>query len=237
MHCLYCLSLLSLGLSLCQGLLISLALRGGFLLRALRPGGLLLCRCGLLLRLHRPGGLLSRSGGLLLCLLQPGGFLSCSGGLLLCLLCRFRPGLLLSRHHPGSLLRPGYLLRPVPPWLPALPALPQSPVSPLPRGPGPPSLPLFHVHSTALLYYIEIGASGSVLGGGGYVTNPVHGLWSNCHQRSPLHHIDSHTTETVTRHSGMHSPSSIALTTHSCNQSHTHYITPTQILLKLPSIV
>ncbi len=34
------------------------------------------------------------------------------------------------------------------------------------------------------------------------VTNPVHGFPSNCHQRSPLHHIDPHTTQTVTRHSG-----------------------------------
>ncbi len=53
-----------------------------------------------------------------------------------------------------------------PPWLPALPTLPRSTATPLPRGPGPPSLPLFRLRSTALLDYI--GASGSrSLGGGG----------------------------------------------------------------------
>ncbi len=61
--------------------------------------------------------------------------------------------------------------------LPWLPALPQSPVSPFAHGPGPPSLPLFHLRSTSLLD--RIGASGSrSLGGGG------------SHQRSLLHHID-----------------------------------------------
>ncbi len=48
---------------------------------------------------------------------------------------------------------------PVPSSLPWLPALPQSPVSPFAHGPGPPSLPLFHLHSTSLLD--RIGASGS----------------------------------------------------------------------------
>ncbi len=53
-----------------------------------------------------------------------------------------------------------------PPWHPALPALSRSPATPLPRGPGPPSLPLFRLRSTALLDCI--GASGSrSLGGGG----------------------------------------------------------------------
>ncbi len=53
-------------------------------------------------------------------------------------------------------------------------ALPQSPVSPFPHGPGPPSLPLFRLHSTALLDCI--GASGSRSLWGGSVTNPVCGL-------------------------------------------------------------
>ncbi len=52
-----------------------------------------------------------------------------------------------------------------PPWLPALPTLPRSTATPLPRGPGPPSLPLFRLRSTALLNYI--GASGSRSLGGG----------------------------------------------------------------------
>ncbi len=52
-----------------------------------------------------------------------------------------------------------------PPWLPALPTLPRSTATPLPRGPGPPSLPLFRLRSTALLDCI--GASGiRSLGGG-----------------------------------------------------------------------
>ncbi len=46
------------------------------------------------------------------------------------------------------------------------------------------------------------------------VMNPVRGLPSDCHKRSPLHHIDSHTTQTVTYHSGLQFPSSIALITH-----------------------
>ncbi len=42
------------------------------------------------------------------------------------------------------------------------------------------------------------------------VTNLVRGLLSDCHKRSPLHHIDSHTTH----HTGLHFLSSIALMTH-----------------------
>ncbi len=54
---------------------------------------------------------------------------------------------------------------PVPSTPPWLPALPQSTATPLPRGPGPPSLPLFRLRSTALLDCI--GASGSRSLGGG----------------------------------------------------------------------
>ncbi len=97
---------------------------------------------------------------------------------------------------------------PVPSSLSWLPALPQSPVSPFPHGPGPPSLPLFRLRSTTLLDCI--GASGSRSLWGGSVMNPVCGLPPNSHQRSPLHHIDSHTTQ----HTGLHFPSSTALTTH-----------------------
>ncbi len=56
------------------------------------------------------------------------------------------------------------------------------------------------LRSTALLDYL--GASGSrSLGGGGYVTNPGHELLFINHQRSLTHHIDFHTTQTVTDHS------------------------------------
>ncbi len=51
-------------------------------------------------------------------------------------------------------------------------------------------------------------------------TNPVCGLPPDSYQRSPLHHIDSHTTQ----HTGLHFPSSIALTTH------------TQLILELISL-
>ncbi len=99
-----------------------------------------------------------------------------------------------------------------PPWLPALPALPLSAATPLPRGPGPPSLPLFRLRSTALLDCI--GASGSrSFGGGGYVTNLVYELPLTHHQRSLAHHMDSCTTLTVARHLRLQVPSSIALIT------------------------
>ncbi len=49
--------------------------------------------------------------------------------------------------------------------------------------------------------------------------------------------INSHTKQPVSRSLGLHFPSSISLIAHSCSQSHMHYIKPTQILLKLPSIV
>ncbi len=55
--------------------------------------------------------------------------------------------------------------------------------------------------------------------------------------------IDFHTTQTVTHHPGLHFPSSIALITQavpitwSPESYYTHYITPTQILLKLLIIV
>ncbi len=64
-----------------------------------------------------------------------------------------------------------------------------------------------HTHTHAYLYswvYLQIVV----------VTNPVRGLPSDCHKRLPLHHIDSHTTQTVTCHSRLQFPSSIALITH-----------------------
>ncbi len=53
-----------------------------------------------------------------------------------------------------------------PPWCSTLPALPQSPASPFPHGPGPPSLPLFHLRSTTLLDCIVRNVWKPLLGGG-----------------------------------------------------------------------
>ncbi len=68
-----------------------------------------------------------------------------------------------------------------------------------------------------------------------YVTNPVRGLPSNCHQRSPFHYSDSHTKQTVSHYLGLHFPCAISLITRSPVANYTHYITTTQILLKRPS--
>ncbi len=46
------------------------------------------------------------------------------------------------------------------------------------------------------------------------VTNPVYALPFTHHQRSPAHHKDSHTTQTVTLYPGLHFPSSVALIAH-----------------------
>ncbi len=60
------------------------------------------------------------------------------------------------------------LVLPAPSWYPVLPVLPQSQGLRLQHGPGPPSLPLFRLRSTALLVCTVFGASGSrSLGGGG----------------------------------------------------------------------
>ncbi len=62
-------------------------------------------------------------------------------------------------------------------WVPALLALPLLPVPPLAHGPGPPSLPLFRLRSTTLLYYTIWGASGSCSLGGGLCQES--GSWSS----------------------------------------------------------
>ncbi len=74
---------------------------------------------------------------------------------------------LISTYTAGSVLVPAL---PATPWLsvPWYPTLTQSPASPLTHGPGPPSLPLFHLRSTTLLYCTIWGVSGSrFLGGRG----------------------------------------------------------------------
>ncbi len=99
------------------------------------------------------------------------------------------------------------------------------------------------------MYYVTFALILVIWTGLAYVTNPVCGLPPNSHQRSPLHHIDSHTTQ----HTGLHFPSSIALTTHTqlialitltpenyhtitITQSHTLY-KPWTLSPSLPSIV
>ncbi len=186
MHCLCCLSLLSLDLGLCHGFLLSLLPCVGLPSRLLRHGGLPFKSGGLLLR---SGGLLLRSGGLLL---HCGGLLLRSGGLLLRRGLLLRSGGLLLR--PGGLwshpLRPGgsLLCRPCPGlWLCRFQSGFQLCLSfqslhfhtDL-------ALPLFHLRSTALLDFIKVGASGSRSLGGGYVTNLVYELPLTHHQRWTL---------------------------------------------------
>ncbi len=112
---------------------------------------------------------------------------------------------------------PWFPASPFLPWCPDLPALPQSPVSPLPRGPGPLSLP--PLHRPPVLFRDR--SFWKPLHGGA-VTNPVRGFLSDSHQRSPFHHIDSHTT--IALHIGLHFPSSIALITPTAVTNQTHFI-------------
>ncbi len=186
LHCWINFCLLCRGCSLLRrgGLLSG---SGGLLLRRghrlLRPGGCLSCllRCGGLL--SGSGGRLLRRGHLLFRLLcRGGGLLSGSGGLLL-----HRGG---SQFHPYCQICPGSLLR-----LGAL--LFRLRLSPqFLHGPGPPSLTLFRLCSTTLLVLMQLGASGSRSIGS--ITNLVHGLLANCHQRSLSLLIDSHTALPIT---------------------------------------
>ncbi len=62
-------------------------------------------------------------------------------------------------------------------------------------------------------------------GGGGSVTNQVHGLPLTHHQRSLAHHMDSCTTLTVELHLRLQFPSSFALMIHTADcTEHTPYI-------------
>ncbi len=117
-----------------------------------------------------------------------------------------------------------------PPWLPALPTLPRSTATPLPRGPGPPSLPLFRLRSTALLDYI--GASGSRSLGGGAMSRIL-----SMHFRSFTTRGHSLTTLTLALHELLHtitkynSHHPLALTSHSwLHWSRSHLRTLTQSL-------
>ncbi len=100
-----------------------------------------------------------------------------------------------------------------PPWLPALPTLPRSTATPLPRGPGPLSLPLFRLRSTALLDYIGVSGSRSL---GGAMSRIL-----SMHFRSFTTRGHSLTTLTLALHKLLHTISKynshhpLALTSHS----------------------
>ncbi len=186
----------------CGGLLPCLLRTGGLQLRRgcllpclLCTGGLLLCllrRGGLLPHLLRRGGHLLRRGGWLS---GSGGLLLCSGGLLLRLLCRggpqfhlycrFCPGFLVCRLHPGSLFL-SILLCLIHQSLHSHMDLALQP-SPCSASAPPPSGE--HLEADSL--------GGRDLGG---FMNLVHGLLSDCHKRSPLQHIYSYTTDCYTSH-------------------------------------
>ncbi len=84
---------------------------------------------------------------------------------------------------PGPSAPPwGASVRSALPWWAPVPS--SSPC--LPHGPGPPSLPLFRLRSTA---HLDLCRSvWKPLLGGGYVTNRSHELCSTHHQMSLLHH-------------------------------------------------
>ncbi len=97
---------------------------------------------------------------------------------------------------PVSSVQPWWaLVLSAPPWYSTLL------VSSLPHGPGPLSLPRFHLRPSALLDYSVFGLSGSrSLGGGALSQIQVHGLPLTLHQRSLAHHMNSCTTLTVALH-------------------------------------
>ncbi len=179
MHCLCCLSLLSLcwlslfslDLGLCHGFLLSLRPCVGLPSDLLRRGGLLLKSGGPLFHLLRPGGLQS-------CLLRPGGLQSRSlspGGLQFPRLCPGFPLCLGPRplhFHVDLALRP----------------------SPCSASAPPPS------------WIVLERLEAAPWGGGGYVTNPGHELLFTHHKRSLTHHMDYCTTLTVERHLRLHFP-------------------------------
>ncbi len=59
-----------------------------------------------------------------------------------------------------------------------------------------------------------LDALDTVIARGVAVMNPDYELPFTHHQRSPAHHMDSYTTQTVTLYNGLHFPSSIALIKH-----------------------
>ncbi len=114
------------------------------------------------------------------------------------------------------------------PWWAPVPSSPPW----LPHGPGPPSLPLFRLRSTA---HLDLCRSvwKPLLGGGGYVTNRGHEHCSTHHQRSLFHHRTFTQLQITLR---LHFPSFTAPTqlftiitlapVHHHPITHTHYINP-----------
>ncbi|XP_058628713.1 uncharacterized protein LOC131538698 [Onychostoma macrolepis] len=213
------------------GLRVRLPRSGGLLLHLFRllrcggplsgSGGLLLCPRGLLLYLCRRVGLLSGSGGLLL---LPGGLQShrlLPGGLQS---RRLRPGGLQSRLlHPGGLQ--SCLLRPA--GLQSCPLCSGFLLCRLCLGPR-----SLRFHKDLALHPSPCAASAPppswIID---YVERLEAALWGGAlsriwsvlpfihHQRSPVHHIDSHTIHNT----GHHFPSFIALIAHTADcTNHTH---------------
>ncbi len=134
-----------------------------------------------------------------------------------------------------------------PPWWAPAPAAPPwwapghaSIPGGLQPGPGPPSLPLFRLHSTTLLdCYASVWKP---LLGEGLCHDPVQDHSPINHQMSPFHHLDTSTTQTVASH-GLHFPSVTALHDHlisqsaaSHQQSHLHLIYRLAYKLLTPSV-
>ncbi len=98
-------------------------------------------------------------------------------------------------------------------WAPVSSALPWwAPVSSATQGPGPLSLPRFHLRSTGHLYCSVFRSVWKLLLGGGALSRII--LTPDHHQRSPAHHIVSCTTLLLHITHGLHFPSTIALITH-----------------------
>ncbi len=243
-----CLSLFSSVCRYCHGYLSSLLPYGGLGSRLFHPGGFrvhLLRPGGSWSRLFRPGGFrvcLPYSGGTQVHLLRPGGFQSCRlgpGGLQSPLL---RPGGLQS-----GLLGPGgssplcsalvgsrsvcsalgASVRSALPWWAPVPSSPPW----LPHGPGPPSLPLFRLRSTA---HLDLCRSvwKPLLGGGAMsriVAMNIAPLTTRCHSSiTGLSHTYRSLLDYISHHSlHPHScPRSSRLHLFTIIQSHTHYINP-----------
>ncbi len=64
------------------------------------------------------------------------------------------------------------------------------------------------------------------------VKSPVHGHLYACHQRLPSYYTDSHITQTVIGHSGLHFPCSISLITFIPAANYTHYKNQSQTTIQ-----
>ncbi len=197
---------------------------GGLQSRLLRPGGLQSCLLrlgGLQSRLLRPGGLQSRLlrlGGLQVRLLHPGGPSPvCSALVGSRSVCSTLGG-------PSPVCSAQVGSRSVcSPWRAPVPSSPPW----LPHGPGPPSLPLFRLRSTA--HHGLFRSVWKPLLGGGYVTNPGHELCFTPHSQSQITqglHFPSSTAPTQLSALITHTPANNHPITITQSHTHTHYISP-----------